>query len=228
MGCFSKGEDFYSVVGAPIFGIKGTSMVKGDENSFAKKHPKLRDRAKVLALATPYGRTASFTASQMGITKDEAQQMMDSYFQAYGKVELAMLTQHEVAKANGVVYNLYGRPRRIPEAKKITQIYGHADHKDLPYEARTLLNLAFNHTVQSTGASIVNRSAIKFNQICKELNIDAKIVMQVHDEIIVECNQADADDVVLLLKDAMENTVTLPGVKLEAEPKIATNLADLK
>jgi DNA polymerase I-like protein with 3'-5' exonuclease and polymerase domains len=52
--------------------------------------------------------------------------------------------------------------------------------------------------------------------------------MQVHDEIIVECPDSLAEDVVTLLRDAMENTVTLPGVKLLAEPKIGKNLAELK
>jgi DNA polymerase I-like protein with 3'-5' exonuclease and polymerase domains len=57
---------------------------------------------------------------------------------------------------------------------------------------------------------------------------DCHIVCFVHDEVIVECNQQDAEDVKLLLKDAMENAVILPGVDLVAKPAIANNLADLK
>jgi DNA polymerase I-like protein with 3'-5' exonuclease and polymerase domains len=71
-----------------------------------------------------------------------------------------MLESHEIAKRDGVVYNLYGRPRRIPEAKRITKIYGNLPHGELPYVARSWLNLAMNHRVQSTAASIVNRAAI--------------------------------------------------------------------
>ncbi len=228
MSCFAKGEDFYSVVGSPIFGVTGASMIKSDENSFANKYPKLRDKAKVIALATPYGRTASFTASQLGITRDEAQDLMERYFEAYGKVELMMLTSHEIVKKDGQVLNLFGRPRRIPEAKKIDQIYGQQTHSDLPYEARTLLNLSMNHRIQSTGASIVNRSAIRFSKICKELAITAPIVLQVHDQLVVECLEEDAVDVSTILKDAMENTVELPGVKLEAIPFVSKDLAGQK
>lgn len=228
MASFAKGEDFYSVVGAPIFGKTDCSLIKSDPNSFASKYPKLRDMAKVIALATPYGRTASFTASQLGIKREEAQDLMDKYFESYGKVELMMLESHEEAKTNGVVYNLFGRPRRIPEAKAIVNRYGRTQHSDLPYEARTLLNLSMNHKIQSTGASIVNRSSIKFKQLCVEVGITANIVLQVHDEIIIECNQEDSESVAILLKEAMENSVKLPGVDLEAKPVIASTIGDLK
>lgn len=234
MASFAKGEDFYSVIGAPIFDKRGLSLVKNDTDSFAKKFPHLRDKSKVVALATPYGRTAAFMASSMNVKREEAQEIMDKYFEAYPKVELMMLDSHEIAKKDGIVYNLFGRPRRIPEAKNIKKIYGSVSHSELPYEARTLLNLAMNHRIQSTGASIMNRAAIAFHQMCKDLAkdnslwLDVKIVMQVHDELIVEGPESLGEDIVVVLKEAMEHTVELPGVELLAEPKIANNIADLK
>lgn len=234
MACFAKGDDFYSVVGAPIFGITGCSMIKDAPNSFANLHKKLRDKAKVIALATPYGRTAAQQASTMGIEIDESQKLIDAYFDAYPKVEIMMLDSHEQAKKNGVVYNLYGRPRRIPDAKDITKIYGNAPHAELPYLARNMLNLAQNFRVQSTAASIVNRSAIKFWTACRELALvspaweEVKVVLQCHDELIVEGPEGLKSQMIEVLKDAMENTCVLPGVGLVAEPKVATNMADLK
>lgn len=228
MACFASGEDFYSVVGAPIFGKTDCSLIKDHPNSFAKKYPQLRDRSKVIALATPYGRTAAQQASTMGISVDESQDLIDRYFTAYPAVKAMMLGAHEHVKKHGYVENLFGRKRRIPEAMNIRKKYGNLPHDQLPYEARTLLNLAMNHIVQSTAASIVNRAAIQFLALCKEACIDAQIVLQVHDELIAECAEADAEDVVVLLKEAMENTVELPGVALIADPKIAKNLADLK
>jgi DNA polymerase I-like protein with 3'-5' exonuclease and polymerase domains len=234
-GCFDRGEDFYSVVGAPIYDKTDCSMFKSDANSFAKKYPKLRDDSKIIALATPYGRTAFQQAQQMGISTDEAQELIDKYFEAYPKVELMMLESHELAKKNGVVYNLFGRPRRMPEAMDIPKIYGNASHGELPYAARNLLNLAMNHRVQSTAASIMNRAAIavwKKIQHLWALN-DAgwdkvKIVLQVHDELILEGPEHLKDQMIKILKDCMENTTKLPGVALIAEPKAAYNLADLK
>lgn len=228
MNCFASGEDFYSVVGAPIFGKKDCSLFKEAPNSFAKKYSQLRDRSKVIALATPYGRTAAQQASTMGISVDESQSLIDRYFASYPSVEAMMLESHEIVKKHGYVESLFGRKRRIPEAMEIPKKYGDLPHGELPYQARNLLNLAMNHRVQSTAASIMNRAAIRFVELCKEAGIDAKIVLQVHDELVVECNEEDAEDVAVLLKEAMENTVELPGVSLVAEPKIARNLADLK
>ncbi len=160
--------------------------------------------------------------------------LIDKYFAAYPKVELMMLESHEEVKAKGVVYSLYGRPRRIPEAMNIVEIYGHVSHSELPYSARTLLNLAMNHRVQSTASSVMNRGLIRFARRRKELAktnplwAEVKIVLQVHDEGVLEGPESLASEMVPVLKDSMENAVILPGVALVAEPKIANNLADLK
>lgn len=228
MSCFAEGKDFYSVVGAPIFNKTDCTMYKKDKDSFAEKYPKLRNIAKAFALATPYG-TSAFQQSQvLGLPKIQCQEIMENYFASYPQVETMMLNSHEMAKRDGVVYSLYGRPRRIPEAKKINRIYGNTPHGELPYEMRTPLNLAMNHRVQSSAATIVNRAAIAFYEVCKDFNIDTKIVLQVHDELVVECEEKQADIVSELLKHCMETVTVLPGVELIAEPKIAKNLADLK
>lgn len=233
-GSFAKGEDFYSVVGAPIYEKTECSLFKDAPDSFAKKYPRLRDLSKIIALAIPYGRIARQLAIEMGISTEEAQVIIDKYFEAYPKVEMMMLAAHEQAKTHGVVYNLFGRPRRIPAAKRIRKVFGNLPHSELPYEARTLLNLGMNHEVQSTGASVMNRAAIAFwvrARVLEAVNAlwkEVKIVLQVHDELIVEAPTAIAEDVRRELKAAMENTTQLPGVILVAEPKIAYNLADLK
>lgn len=229
MACFAKGEDFYSVVGMPIFNRADCTTYKKDKDSFAEKYPKLRNMAKAFALATPYG-TSSFQQSRvLKLPKDECQTIINKYFEVYPKVELMMLESHQMAKSDGFVTSLYGRKRRIPEAKKIDKIYGKdIDHGELPYEARTLLNLGMNHRVQSSAASIVNRASIALHRCLKEAKIEAKIVLQVHDELIIECNQADADLVAQILKHSMEKTTILLGVELQATPVIANNLADLK
>jgi DNA polymerase I-like protein with 3'-5' exonuclease and polymerase domains len=234
MACFAKGEDFYSVVGIPIFKDFKYSAYKKDENSWAEAFPIRRHLAKAFALATPYGTSAFQQADKLrdeegnNLTPQQCQEIIDSYFEEYPSVQAMMLDSHEMAKRDGKVYNLFGRPRRIPEAKRIPKIYGNSSHSELPYEARTLLNLAMNHRVQSTAASIVNRAMIAFYKRMNELKLDCRIVLQIHDEIVVECREEDAQIVSYELRNAMENTVTLPGVNLVAEPKIARNLAELK
>jgi DNA polymerase-1 len=166
----------------------------------------------------------------LDLPKQECQDIIDRYFAAYPKVELMMLSKHELAKANGVVYSLYGRPRRIPEAKNIGKIYGQfTAHGDLEYAQRTLLNLGMNHSVQSSAASIVNRAMIEFNEVIKIAGLQqCWIVLQVHDSILAECRKEDAELVAQILQHSMEKTTLLPGVDLVAVPSITTNLADQK
>lgn len=232
--CFESGDDFYSVIGMEVFEKYNCSLKKDDDNSFAKLYPQLRHIAKVVGLSATYGTTAFKMSSAIGKKSQEAQEVIDSYFSKFPNVQRLMLESHKEAKKKGRVVNLFGRPRRMPEAKEIPDIYGDTPHAELPYEIRNTLNLAVNHRIQSTGASIINRAAIAFHNNCKYLAEadsawqEVKLVLQCHDELIVEGPEQLAEAIVLVLKDAMENTVNLPRVKLLAEPKIAKNLADLK
>lgn len=223
---FRGEDDFYSVIGMEVYDKTDcTPRKEGSPDAFGIKYKRLRDLSKVIALASTYGATAHQLAPTTGKSIEDTQQDIDNYFERFPGVKNMMLESHAQAMTGGAVYNLFGRPRRMPEAKKIKQLFGNMSHAELPYEARNLLNLAVNHRIQSTGASVVNRGAIKFYEYKAEAGIDCKLVLQVHDSLIVECNEADAEDVVVLLQAAMENTVELEGVKLEAVPKIGNNLS---
>ncbi len=233
--CFRSGLDFYSVIGVELSGIKGCSLNKKDKNFFGDLQKPWRQKSKVVALAATYGKTAHSLAPDMGISISDADDIIDSYFTKFPSVKKLMLESHEMAKRDGQVVNLFGRPRRMPDAKLIPKLFGKTAHGDLDYKWRNILNLSINHRIQSTGASIMNRAAIAFYQSCKELAVshdaawgEVKVVLQVHDELIAECPIHLAELVVLVLKDAMECTTVLPGVDLVAEPRIAYNLADLK
>lgn len=235
LACFKSDADFYSVIGMEVFGKTDcTPHKEGSPEAFGVKYKKLRDIAKVVALSATYGTTAFKMAPTIGKSTDEAQMVINDYFETFPSVRKLMLRAHEDAKKEGCVYNLFGRPRRMPAAMDIPKIYGKTEHADLPYVARNLLNLAINHRIQSTGASIMNRAAIAVWRRCRELEaVDAawaevKIVLQVHDELVLEAPEHLAEQAVQVLKYGMEQTVTLPGVDLIAEPKIAYNLADLK
>lgn len=224
---FKSGWDFYSTIGIETYEKPECSPQKEGPGSFGQEYPKLRQDSKVFTLAATYGATGYQLAPLMGKTPEEAQQDIDRYFEKFPKVKEMMEDSHNQAKANGYVTNIFGRPRRIPDAKKITQIYKKTPHSELPYEARKLLNLSVNHRIQSTAASIVNRAAIELSTNCRLAGIDCRLVLQVHDSLIVECREDDAQSVALLMQDAMENAVHLPGVKLEAVPKIGKTLADV-
>lgn len=224
---FEGEDDFYSTIGMEVYDKHDCIPRKEGPNAFGEKYKRLRDLSKVIALASTYGATAHQLAPTTGKSIDETQKDMDSYFRKFPGVANMMLEAHEIAKTKGQVVNLFGRPRRMPEALKIPKMYGKTKHADLPYEARNVLNLAVNHRIQSTGASIVNRSAIAFYNNAKQAGIECRLALQVHDSLVVECLEKDAESVALLLQDAMENTIDLKTIKLEAVPKIGTNLAEV-
>jgi DNA polymerase I-like protein with 3'-5' exonuclease and polymerase domains len=232
--CFEEGDDFYSVIGVPVFGRIGLSFKKDEKGSFADKYPNERQDSKTIALAAFYGTTPFQMARTLDKSTEEAADIMERYFDQFPSIKEKMLEFHSIAKEKGAVKNLFGRPRRIPDAMKIKKLFGNTPHSELDYEYRSLLNLAVNHPIQSTGASIMNRAAIAFYNNCRTMEStdqawkEVKIVIQVHDEIIVEAPEHLKEDAAILLKSAMEDTTQLPGVKLIAKPVIAYNLADLK
>lgn len=235
LASFKNGHDFYSVIGMEVFDKYDCSLKKDDIDSFAKKYPDLRNIAKVVALSSTYGTTAPKMAPTIKKEIHEAQEIIDNYFEKFPNVYKLMIESHEMAKKDGVVKNLFGRPRRIPKAMEIPQIYGkNTNHANLPYEARNILNLAINHRIQSTGASIMNRAAISCWKSCQSMaDIDprwaqVKLVLQVHDELILEGPEELAEEMIVVLKYTMENTVKLPGVDLITDPKIGKTLAELK
>lgn len=229
LDCFKTGDDFYSVIGVEVFDKQGMSLKKNEDKSFAKQFPQLRDIAKVVALSATYGTTAPKMSPTIGKSIDEAQEIIDNYFERFPSVQKLMLESHALAKKNGSVTNLFGRPRRMPKALLIEEIYGNANHERLPYEARNTLNLAVNHRVQSTAASIMNRAAIAVWKECSARGWDkVKIVLQVHDQLILEGPEKLGNEMAEVLKRCMEETTKLPGVDLVAEPFISKDLAGQK
>lgn len=226
---FKSGDDFYSTIGMEVFDKYDCTPKKEGENAFGEKYKKLRDISKVIALSATYGTTAPKMAPAIGKSIDECKEIIANYFERFPNVKKFMLTCHAQAKQYGRVQSIYGRPRRMPEAKDFPKIYGQTKHEDLPYQIRNVLNLAVNHVVQSTGASIMNRAAITLYKHLedKKLINHVKMVLQVHDSLILECPKELAEDIAKTLQHCMENSAILPGVCLEAVPKIGTDLAQV-
>lgn len=225
---FKGRDDFYSTIGMEVYGKYDCIPRKdGSPEAFGIKYKKLRDLSKVIALASTYGATARQLAPTTGKSVEDTARDIEQYFEVFPRVRDYQHESHSLATRTGRVTNLFGRPRRMPDAIKIPKLYGSTPHDELPYEARNILNLAVNHRIQSTAASIVNRSAIRFLNDCKDLGIEVRLVLQVHDSLVAECLEKDAENVSLLLQNAMENTIDLKTVKLEAKPIIGKTLAEI-
>jgi DNA polymerase-1 len=232
LNCFEKGEDFYSVIGMKAFDINDCIAQKDGPDAFAVKHKTLRQISKTIALSVTYGTTAFKMVDAIKgengkkLTIDECQKIIDDYLEAFPGVQAFMDQSHKTVVRAGEVQSLFGRVRHIPEAKQL-RTYGNFKYDRLPYHLRTLLNLATNHRVQSTAASIINRSVIRLNNELQKNGLCAKIVLQVHDSLVVECKEQEAEKVQQLMQKCMETTCSLPGVRLVAEPKIGKNLSEV-
>lgn len=224
---FTGTDDFYSVIGMEVYDKSDCVPRKEGPNAFGVKYKKLRDLSKTIALAATYGATAHQLAPTTGKSIDDTQHDIDNYFERFPGVAEMMLEAHRLAKKDGQVTNLFGRPRRMPEAKNIIKLYGNVPHAELPYEVRNTLNLAVNHRIQSTSASIVNRAAIRFNTECTNLGLDVKLTLQVHDSLVAECDEKDAELVSDIMQICMETTTELESIRLEAIPKIGKTLAEV-
>lgn len=226
LSAFNGTSDFYSVIGMEVFDKTDCTPQKdGNPEAFGIKYKKLRDLSKVIALASTYGATARQLCSTTGKSIEDTAMDIQNYFESFPGVAKMMLTSHELVKKHGQVTTLFGRPRRMPEAMKINSLYGNIKHSELPYTARNMLNLAVNYTIQGTAASIVNRAAIRFSQVCKDLGLSCNIVAQVHDSLVVECDDSQTTEISDILQNCMEKTTELRTISLEALPKVSKNLA---
>lgn len=230
---FKNKEDPYSLIAMEIFNIIGYSANKNDPNYFGKHYPILRLVGKEAFLSIAYGNTPyRFKETIKNKTKvvmpvEECESIITNYFIKLVGVSDFVKKSHERAVTTGKVYNLFGRPKNIPDALFLKRL-DWRNPLQLEYEYRKPLNLAVNSQIQNTAGSVINRCSIAFCNKIKSLNLDARIVMQVHDELIVEVVEHQAKQVADILKDCMENTVKLPGVDLIADPKIGDRVSDLK
>ena len=120
MEAFNGEDDFYSVIGMGVYGKTDCVPRKeGSPDAFGIKYKKLRDLSKVIALASTYGATAHQLAPTTGKSVEDTQEDIDSYFERFPGVRTMMLEAHALTKKDGYVTNLFGRMRRMPEAKKI-------------------------------------------------------------------------------------------------------------
>lgn len=243
LDCFASGKDFYSVIGIDIFGAYDCTPYKSGAGSFGEKWPLLRQVAKETCLAATYGITAFKLTDVLNLKAprkdsgpweiDEVKGIIDRYFEAYPAVEDMRRKYHRLAIDNGVVFNLYGRPRHIPAARAIKS-FGSQDAEDLPYEYRSLLNNAVNFPCQGSAGSIINRAAIMFYATCRKREqadprwAEVRIVAQVHDELIAEGPESLGEEISFELQTSMETACSLPGVALTAKPKIGRTFAEIK
>ena len=241
---FVNGEDFYSKVGIGAEKLEGVSADKKAPNFLKNVNPVARQNAKAYALGIRYGMKDVKLSYTLNISKEEAQTIIDNYFDSFPGLKSSMDRYLSEVKRNGTITSKFGRVRHLPRAKEIYRKFGDAilDFKALPRlafkhkismdelklvrkEYNNLLNNALNFPIQSAAASLVNRAAIAMSKEFLAKGLDAWVSLQVHDQLVVSCHKNCIDEVKQIVQNAMENTNTL-AMPLIAKPEVAYNLRD--
>jgi len=243
---FLDNEDLYSRVAIQAFKLKGMSAKKSDPNFVKTLRPELRQRAKGIALAIPYGAGAWQIGQSLNISMPEAQRLIDGYLEGFPELARWMTDTHLRVQSFGYVKSKTGRIRHLDRVKAIYEkfednliepkAFGMMKRMcktpeqtqkimQLRMEYKNGLNNSKNFQIQSLAASIMNRSAIAIHKEFKEKGLDAYIMLQIHDEFVVNAPVEIAQEVASIVKRHMETTVTIP-TGLIAEPNICSNFGD--
>lgn len=194
INAFGSGTDIHTVTASQVFGLPQEMIT-----------PELRSRAKAVNFGIVYGIGAFSLSKDIGVTRAEADRYIKSYLAAYPDVAAYMEKAIDDAKKNGYVTTLYGRRRYIPELSNSNgnmRAFGE--------------RVARNAPIQGTAADIIKIAMIKVSRSLKDEFPTARLILQVHDELIVECDEKDAEGVCALLEREMESAADL-AVRLTAE-----------
>lgn len=188
-------------------------------------------------LAVVYGAEAGRISEAIGVDYLIAEQIIENYLDAYPELRKYMLRCDTMAKKHGYVKSAFGRVRHLPIAKELYTRWGDKllDRKfvkqqglgEIRYKFKNTLNNSKNFPIQAMAAHIVNRAALAASRKFRESKLDASIIMQVHDEVVVVVKKEHSEEAKNILRDAMENTTKI-SMPLKAEPLVANNWADAK
>mgnify|MGYP003086648790 FL=1 len=157
-----------------------------------------RRYAKAVNFGIIYGISDFGLSENVGITVKEAKKYIEDYLKKYPKIKEYMDNTKNIAVEKGYVETKFGRRRYVPNIKSQNYI--------IREQAK---RIAMNAPIQGTAADITKIAMVKIEERIKKEKLDAKILLQVHDEIIVECNNNIKDMIANILKEEMEKAATL-------------------
>ena len=200
---FNSGEDIHRITASQVFGVPQEEVT-----------PQMRRSAKAVNFGIVYGISPFSLSQDIGVTVAQAKEYMEKYFQHYSGVRAYMDGVVARAKADGYVTTLFARRRWVPELKSSnfnTRSFGE--------------RVALNAPIQGTAADVIKAAMIRVRDRLLAQGLKGRLVLQVHDELIVECPQEEAEAVQRLVKEEMEAVVSLP-VPLVADTAAGKSWAD--
>ncbi len=190
LGAFARGEDIHASTAAAILGIP-LDDVTSDQ----------RRLAKTVNFGLSYGQTAYGLAQATGLTQPEAEDFIETYFERFPRVREYIERTKTLAARQGYVETLMGRRRYFPELQP--------DSKASHYARQAAERMAINAPIQGTAADIIKIAMIRLHRTLQEKGARSKMILQVHDELIVEAPEEDVLSMAELMRDIMEGAFDL-------------------
>jgi DNA polymerase-1 len=184
---FRDGQDIHAMTASEVFGIP----VEGME-------PAVRSRAKAINFGIIYGISPFGLARQLSIPQGEAKTYIENYFEKFPGIKDYMETTKTFAREHGYVQTIFGRKCHTP---------GIADKN--PARRNFSERAAINAPLQGAAADIIKRAMIRINPALKEAGLGARMLLQVHDELIFEVSEKELDDTAVLVRKVMEDAAHL-------------------
>lgn len=200
LDAFAQGLDIHQATAAEVLKIP-----------LAEVTPDQRRSAKAVNFGLVYGMSAFGLARQLGIEREEAKQYIDRYFMRYPGVKNYMESTRQQAKKQGYVTTLLGRRLNLPRINASDALQRKASER-----------AAINAPLQGSAADIIKKAMIEIDQAFLSQGLDAHMIMQVHDELVVEAAESCQDQAKQLIEDLMVNAVNL-SVPLTVDIQIGNN-----
>lgn len=202
---FCSGNDFHAQTAARVFGVDASAVT-----------PQMRSRAKAVNFGIVYGQQAFGLGKSLHIPYQEAQAMIDRYFEAYPQVQTYLQHLVDDAHDKGYAITMFGRKRHIPELVS-------RNPNTRSFGERT----AMNHPMQGSAADIIKIAMIRVHERLAKEGLSARFCLQVHDELDFECPADEISTLGSLVADVMENVVEL-SVPLKVGVASGKNWAEAK
>ncbi len=200
---YREAQDIHAITASQVFHIPLDQVT-----------PLQRRNAKAVNFGIVYGISAFGLSEGLSISRKEAMEYIEKYFETYPGVKKFLDGLVEQAKEQGYVTTLFGRRRPIPELKSPrTRAFGE--------------RVAMNSPIQGTAADIMKIAMVAVDRELRRRNMESRIVLQVHDELLVEARESEAEEVVRILEDKMKHAADLK-VSLEVEAKTGRSWFDAK
>jgi DNA polymerase-1 len=200
---FRRGEDVHDRTAREVFGP--FSPVPPEEQ---------RRRSKMVNYALLYGKTAFTLAKDLGVSRKEAEAFIEAYFARYPSVRRFLDETVALARQRGSVRTLLGRLRRLPDL--------HAKSFPVRMEAE---RQAVNTPVQGSAADLIKRAMLELHRELRDAGLRARLILQIHDELLLEVPEAEAERTLGLVKRVMEGALAL-AVPLVVDARLGRNWAE--